>query len=52
MATLAFKNPETQVIAKIGILGASLVAGAAGFLFIYRLCKHVVVPNEEETATA
>ncbi|MEZ5018169.1 MAG: Na+/H+ antiporter NhaA [Flavipsychrobacter sp.] len=48
MATLAYKLPEIQVIAKVGILGASLVAGLTGFLFIYRLCKNAAVVEEEE----
>ncbi len=39
MATLAYKLPEVQTIAKVGILGASLVAGLAGYLFIFKLCK-------------
>lgn len=49
MATLAFKAPEIQTIAKIGILGASLVAGIAGYLFIFMLCK---LPLKNKAAKA
>jgi NhaA family Na+:H+ antiporter len=37
MATLAFTDEETQVVAKIAIIGASLVSGLAGFIYLRML---------------
>jgi Na+:H+ antiporter, NhaA family len=37
MATLAFRLPGNQLVAKVAIMGASLVAGILGFLYLKRL---------------
>jgi NhaA family Na+:H+ antiporter len=37
MATLAFDDVQTQLIAKIAIIGASLVAGVLGFIYLRSL---------------
>ncbi len=37
IATLAFFEPQTQLIAKLSILGASLVAGLVGYFYFYLL---------------
>jgi NhaA family Na+:H+ antiporter len=34
MATLAFSDAQTQIVAKVAIIGASVVAGAVGFAYL------------------
>jgi NhaA family Na+:H+ antiporter len=34
MATLAFADAETQLVAKVAIIGASVLAGILGFVFL------------------
>lgn len=36
MSTLAFNDPQTQTIAKVAVMTASLIAGIAGFLYLHR----------------
>lgn len=37
MATLAFRLPGNQLVAKVAIIGSSLIAGILGFLYLKRL---------------
>ena len=39
VANLAFVNPDDIMIAKVAILAASLVAGVAGFAFLFIQAK-------------
>jgi len=44
MSTLAFKDPEVQIIAKVAVMGASLIAAIAGFLYL-RFIRHQYQPK-------
>lgn len=46
MSTLAFKIPEIQTTAKVAIIGASILAGVLGFIYLRLLSKKRVVVEE------
>jgi NhaA family Na+:H+ antiporter len=50
IATLAFDEAEVQLISKVAIIGASLAAGVAGFIYLRMLKQedHVVAEESYE----
>jgi NhaA family Na+:H+ antiporter len=52
IAELAFTDPATVDRAKVGIFGASLVAGLAGWALVHRACRPRAAAGPEEAAPA